>query len=111
MLGIPGTETFSISTRSTPAYASSCAAPRDRVTATHQAQACPQIATPLTLAAHAVLLGGRRYYPAMGPRHAHDDVDLRRRCVAYDQWLAHHPDRMSFVEMWADQNFEMISGL
>jgi hypothetical protein len=47
----------------------------------------------------------------MGPRHAHDDVDLRRRCVAYDQWLAHHPDRMSFVEMWADQNFEMISGL
>ena len=58
-----------------------------------------------------VLVGGRRYYPAMVPRYAHDDVDLRRRCVAHDQWIADHPDLVSFVETWADQNLEMIGGL
>jgi hypothetical protein len=47
----------------------------------------------------------------MAPRYAHDDVDLRRRSVAHNQWMADHPDLVSFVETWADQNLEMISGL
>lgn len=47
----------------------------------------------------------------MAARHAHDDVDLRRRYVAHDQWMVDHPDLVSFVETWADQNLEMIGGL
>ena len=49
--------------------------------------------------------------PVRAPRYAHDDVDLRRRYVAHDQWIADHPVIVSFVETWAVQNLEMIGGL
>ncbi|GAT07605.1 uncharacterized protein RMCN_0738 [Mycolicibacterium novocastrense] len=35
-----------------------------------------------------------------------DIDDLRRRCSAHTQWMAKHPDNVTFAESWADQNLD-----
>ena len=39
-----------------------------------------------------------------------DLEDMRRRCVAHDQWLSAHPGAVSFAEAWADKNFDELAG-
>lgn len=34
-----------------------------------------------------------------------DVEDMRRRCAAHAQWMADHPQALSFAEAWADRNF------
>lgn len=37
-----------------------------------------------------------------------DVEDMRRRCVAHGQWMADHPDAVSFTEAWADRNLDEL---
>ena len=38
-----------------------------------------------------------------------DVEDMRRRCAAHDQWLAEHPEAVSFAEAWADRNLDELA--
>lgn len=38
-----------------------------------------------------------------------DVEDMRRRCVAHDQWMAAHPDAVAFAEAWADRNLDELA--
>ncbi|KAA1250029.1 hypothetical protein F0Q45_11920 [Mycobacterium simiae] len=37
-----------------------------------------------------------------------DFEDMRRRCVAHDEWMQAHPDAAAFSEAWADRNLEQL---
>jgi hypothetical protein len=39
-----------------------------------------------------------------------DIEDMRRRCVAHDQWMLAHPDAAAFSEAWADRNLDDLAG-
>ena len=38
-----------------------------------------------------------------------DVEDMRRRCVAHDQWMRAHPDATAFSEAWADRNLDELA--
>ena len=38
-----------------------------------------------------------------------DLEDMRRRCAAHEQWLAHHPDDVRATEAWADGNLDELA--
>jgi hypothetical protein len=35
--------------------------------------------------------------------------DMRRRCAAHGQWMANHPEAVSFAEAWADRNLNELA--
>lgn len=39
-----------------------------------------------------------------------DSEDMRRRCVAHEQWLAAHPEHARTAEAWADGNLDELAG-
>ncbi|HZQ33472.1 MAG TPA: hypothetical protein VFB19_17300 [Mycobacterium sp.] len=39
-----------------------------------------------------------------------DVEDMRRRCAAHGQWMADHPEAVSFSEAWADRNLDELAG-
>ncbi|GAB4972187.1 hypothetical protein MAHJHV57_53570 [Mycobacterium avium subsp. hominissuis] len=41
--------------------------------------------------------------------HVLDVEDMRRRCVAHDQWMRTHPEATAFSEAWADRNLDELA--
>lgn len=39
-----------------------------------------------------------------------DVEDMRRRCAAHAQWMADHPQALSFAKAWGDRNFGELAG-
>ena len=38
-----------------------------------------------------------------------DAEDMRRRCAAHNEFLANHPDVVTFTEDWADRNLDDLA--
>ncbi len=38
-----------------------------------------------------------------------DVEDMRRRCAAHAEWMAKHPEAVSFSEAWADRNLDELT--